>query len=86
MSKTRDKFLKHCSGKYCRIRGKNKLFKNVVDVKVVTQDSEVYGSVSLIYIDGSSEIIVTKKHMPALKDVEILTCKEYIIWKRGDKP
>jgi late competence protein required for DNA uptake (superfamily II DNA/RNA helicase) len=82
MNKTRDKFLKHCSGKYCRVKGRGKTFKNVVDVKVVTQESEVYGSVSLIYIDGSSEVVAGHKHMAALKDVEVLTCKEYIVWKR----
>lgn len=86
MSKIRNRLLRHTAGKYCRPSGSNKKHRLVYDIEVITQLSEVYGTVTLIYIDGERDIIAPRKHMAANKDIEAITIQDFSLLRKPNNP
>lgn len=85
MSKIRERFLNAIGGNYVRRKGTNNKFHLVYDVEVISQASEFYGFVTLVYLDGERELLPpgTRK-FPAVKDLEIISAQELSKRERKD--
>jgi len=71
----REIYRKWWVGKMCRPANTEGPFKKVVDVNVVGPPSFVCGSASLVYEDGSKNLIITPAYRPRKRDVEVMEDK-----------